>query len=69
MFGYLTAIGLHALINLGSILNTLKLIPPVVSSLESYAAIFLAYLLFLNNERRAKKISGIELREMIYFER
>jgi uncharacterized membrane protein YhfC len=66
---YLTAVGLHALINLGPILLALKLIPAAVSSLESYAAIFLAYLVFLNNERMAKRVSGMEPREVIYFER
>jgi uncharacterized membrane protein YhfC len=68
-FGYLTAVGLHVLINLGPILLALKLIPASVSSLGSYAAIFLAYLIFQKNEHITKKRSGMLPKEIIYFER
>lgn len=67
--GYLTAVGLHALINLGPILLALKLLSATVSSLGSYAVILLAFLIFQRNERSAKKLSGIVPREVVYFER
>lgn len=67
--GYLTAFGLHALINLGPILLALKLLPTIVSGLISYAAILAAFLLFQKNEHIAKKESGIVPQEFVYFER
>jgi uncharacterized membrane protein YhfC len=67
--GYLTAVGLHALINLGPILLVLKFIPATVANLASYAAILLAFLIFQKNERAAKQISGIVPKEIVYFER
>jgi uncharacterized membrane protein YhfC len=68
-FGYLTAVGLHALINLGPILLALKLIPVAVSSLASYGAILAAFIIFQRIERNAKRVSGILPKEVIYFER
>jgi len=69
LFGYLTAVGLHALINLGPILLTLKLIPGTVASMVSYTAILGAFIIFQKNERTAKKMNGIVPQEIIYFER
>jgi hypothetical protein len=66
---YLTAVGLHALINLGPILLALKLIPATVASLASYAAILLAFLIFQKEEHTAKQRSGIAPKEIVYFER
>lgn len=69
MIGYLTALGLHALINLGPILLALKLIPASVSSLASYTAILVAFLLFQNILRNTKRARGNVQEEIIYFER
>jgi hypothetical protein len=69
LFGYLSAVGLHALINLGPILLALKLIPATVSGLGTYAAILIAFLVFQKEERTAGQISGVVSREIIYFER
>jgi uncharacterized membrane protein YhfC len=69
LFGYLTAVGLHALINLGPILLALKLVPGTVSSVISYSAIIGALIIFQKNERIVKKRSGFEPKEIIYFER
>ena len=67
--GYLSAAGLHALINLGPILLALRLIPEAVSSLVSYAAILAAFLIFQKNLRTAKRMNGTPSDEIIYFER
>lgn len=67
--GYLSAVGLHALINLGPILLALKLTPAPVSSAGSYAVILAAFLLFQRVIRTAKKASGQETGEVVYFER
>jgi uncharacterized membrane protein YhfC len=69
LFGYLTAVGLHAFINLGPVLSALKLIPLTVSSLGTYIAILIAFVFFQKNISEAKKIGGIEKQEIIYFER
>jgi len=69
LIGYLSAVGLHALINLGPILLALKLTPAPVSSAGSYAAILAAFLLFQHHVRTAKKASGQETGEVVYFER
>lgn len=66
--GYLTAVGLHALINLGPILLALKLAPATVASVGSYISILAAFVIFQNNLRRAKIIGGIAQQEIIYFE-
>jgi hypothetical protein len=68
-FGYLTAVGFHALINLGPVLSALKMIPSTISSMGTYITILIVFLLFQKNISRAKKISGIEEKEIIYFER
>jgi uncharacterized membrane protein YhfC len=44
--GYLAAIGLHALINLGPILLALKLVPAALASTGSYAVILAAFFVF-----------------------
>lgn len=67
--GYLSAVGLHAMINLGPILLALKLTSVSVSSAGSYAAILAAFLLFQRHARTAKKMSGQEAAEVVYFER
>jgi uncharacterized membrane protein YhfC len=69
LLGYLSAVGLHALINLGPILLALKLIPATVSSLGSYAVILGAFLLFQKHAHTARKVSGIAPQEILYFER
>jgi hypothetical protein len=69
LFGYLSAVGLHALINLGPILVALRLIPAAVSSIGSYAVILAAFVIFQRNMHILKKISGNEPIEKIYFQR
>jgi len=69
LFGYLSAVGFHALINLGPILTALKLTPASVSSFGSYAIILGAFLLFQRYTRTARKMSGNEIEEIIYLER
>jgi uncharacterized membrane protein YhfC len=69
LFGYLSAAGLHALINLGPILLALKLIPMAVSGMATYAAILGAFVLFQKNMRTLKKLSGTQPVEIIYFQR
>ena len=66
--GYLAAVGLHALINLGPILLALKIIPATVSTLMSYLVILGIFVIFQNKERTAKRISGIGPKEIVYFE-
>jgi uncharacterized membrane protein YhfC len=67
---YLTAIGLHALINLGPILLALNYIPASVSSLGSYAAILWAFQIFQQQLRVSEKRAGMAPREeIVYFER
>jgi uncharacterized membrane protein YhfC len=67
--GFLTAVGLHALINLGPVLLALQLIPATLASVESYLAIATAFVIFQNIAQKAKKASGIETREIVYLER
>ncbi|HEX5839979.1 MAG TPA: hypothetical protein VFY26_19235, partial [Anaerolineales bacterium] len=67
--GYLTALGLHALINLGAILAALKLIPVAVSSLATYAAIFFAFVNFQTRVRNRHKAKVLATEEIVYFER
>jgi uncharacterized membrane protein YhfC len=67
--GYLSAVGLHALINLGPILLALKLIPPAVSSIMTYAAILAAFVIFQKMIRTFRKQSGTQPVEIIYFQR
>jgi uncharacterized membrane protein YhfC len=69
LYGYLSAVGLHALINLGPVLAALKLIPVAVSSMGSYAVILVAYFIFQKNMRILKKTSGTEPVETVYFQR
>ena len=69
VFGYLTAVGLHALINLGPALLALKLISSAVSSMGTYLAILAAFVIFQNRARNARKISGVAQEEIVYFER
>jgi hypothetical protein len=60
--GYLVAIGLHALINLGALLAGLKLIDPQIGSLLSYAGILAAFYLFQRKVHSIRK--GEEARSM-----
>jgi len=69
LMGYLSTVGLHALINLGPILLALKLKPEAVFGVMSYAFILAAFLLFQKYARDAKKASGHEIGEVVYFER
>lgn len=69
LLGYVTAVGLHALINLGPILLALKLIPSSMASVESYLAILVAFIVFQNARRRIATISAVAQKEDIYFER
>ena len=69
LIGYLTAVGLHALINLGSILSALKLLPATLSSMGTYVAILISFVLFQRSMSAAQTSSGIEKREILYFER
>lgn len=69
LIGYLSAMGLHAFINLGPILLALKLKPEAVFGVMSYAFILAAFLIFQKLERAAKKASGDVAGEIVYFER
>lgn len=69
LLGYLTAVGLHGLINLGPVLIALKLIPSTIASMESYLAILAAFIIFQHNRRKTIKISSVAQNEVIYFER
>ena len=69
LIGYLSAVGLHALINLGPILLALKLKPEAVYGIMSYAVILAAFFVFQKTERSAKKESGDDTGEVVYFER
>ena len=69
LLGYMTAIGLHGMINLGPILLALKLIPSTIASIESYLAILVAFIGFQNARRRIATISGVVPQEVVYFER
>ena len=68
LLSYMTAVGLHALINLGPILLALKLIPSTIASMESYLAILVAFIIFQNIRQGIAKISGAAKKEIIYFE-
>jgi hypothetical protein len=68
LLGYMTAVGLHALINLGPILLALKLIPSAIASMESYLAILVAFIVLQHNRRRIAAMSGAVQKEVIYFE-
>jgi hypothetical protein len=68
LLGYMTAVGLHALINLGPILLALKLIPSTFASIESYLVMLVAFMIFQNIRRGIAKISGVAKKEIIYFE-
>lgn len=67
--GYLTALGLHALINLGPILLALKLIPVAFSSIITYAAILVAFVIFQRKQRTVKILSELVPEEVVYYER
>jgi uncharacterized membrane protein YhfC len=69
LLGYLTAVGLHALINLGPILLALKLIPAAVSGMGCYVTFLGAFVIFQNYALVAKKRSGVVPKDIIYFER
>ncbi len=55
VFGYLVAVGLHALINLGALLAGLKLFDPQIGSLLSYAGIVAAFFLFQRQLRSIRQ--------------
>jgi hypothetical protein len=67
--GYLTAVGLHALINLGPILLAARLVPATISSMGTIAAILGAFLVFQKQARMARKSSRVAPQEILYFER
>ncbi len=67
--GYFSAVGLHALINLGPILLALKFKPEAVFNSMSYVFILVAFLLFQRYARDAKKLSRPETDELVYFAR
>ena len=69
LFGYLSAVGLHTLINLGPIMLALKLISASVASAGSYIVILAAFALFQSYASTSKKASGQETGEVVYFER
>jgi hypothetical protein len=70
LLGFMTAVGLHALINLGPIFLALKLIPSSIASIESYLAILVAFIVFQNERRKtATMISSVAQKEIVYFER
>jgi uncharacterized membrane protein YhfC len=66
--GYVSAVGLHALINLGPVLLALKLIPSAVASLGTYLSIAATFMIFERNLRSLRKESGIQPEEIVYFQ-
>lgn len=69
LFGYLSAVGLHALINLSPILLALKLVPAALASLGTYTAILAALVIFQKNIRLSGKRGGAATPEVIYYQR
>ena len=71
VIGYLAAVGLHALINLGPILLVLKIIPANMASLGTYATLLVAFVLFQKNLQAVRKNSESknDPGEKVYFER
>jgi hypothetical protein len=70
LLGFMTAAGLHALINLGPIFLALKLFPSTISSIASYFAILVAFIVFQNEKRKTEtNNSSAAQKEIIYFER
>jgi uncharacterized membrane protein YhfC len=70
VLGCMTALGLHALINLGPILLALKHIPSTIASMESYLAILIAFIVFQKKKRKSVTIFGsVAQEESIDFER
>jgi len=69
LFGYLSAVGLHALINLGPILLALRLLSAAVSSLTTYTVIAASFFLFQKYASTARKMSSSPPEEIVYFER
>jgi len=67
--GYLAAVGLHALLNLGPILSALKLISPTLASFGTYAAILLAFLIVMRKGRLARKDGAVTAGQINYFSR
>lgn len=68
LFGYLSAVGLHALINLGPILLALKMIPATAASTGAYAAILVAFAIFYGNALKVRRMSGGVPEEIVYFD-
>jgi hypothetical protein len=68
LLGYLLAVGLHALINLGPILLALKLIPASIAGVGSYLVILGAFLIFQKNTRNAGKKDGKTKEDVVYFD-
>lgn len=68
ILGYVSAVGLHALINLGPILLALKLISAAAASAVSYTMILAAFLVFQKRSRAAGKVSDRQTAEIVYFE-
>jgi hypothetical protein len=69
LLGYLLAVGLHALINLGPILLALKLVPASIAGVGSYLVILGAFLIFQKNSRNAGKKFGKTTKDVVYFDR
>ena len=67
--GYLAAVGLHALLNLGPILSALKLIPAMVASAASYAVILGAFAIVQHQARQTEKTSLATSGEITYLSR
>jgi uncharacterized membrane protein YhfC len=70
VLGYLAAVGLHALVNLGPILSALKLLPASAASLGTYVTLLAAFVIFQKNLGAARKAGDNrhEPGEIIYFE-
>lgn len=70
LLGYLTAVGFHALINLGPILVPLKLIDLTTSSLATYIAIACLFVVFIRRANALRRAAGFPGRSQeILFER
>lgn len=69
--GYLAAVGLHALINLGPILMAIKIIPVSLASLGTYTTLLIAFMIFQKKLRAFRKNnkSKNDPGEKVYFER
>jgi hypothetical protein len=69
LLGYLLAVGLHALVNLGPMLLALNLMPASIAGTGSYLVILGAFLIYQKNSRNAGRKGGKTTEDVVYFDR